>query len=167
MNAPSAAAPAIDRTIYPMPMFATFQVRDLAAAEAFYQAVGFVSLATVTGPDGAALVVHLRRMRNQDLLLVPGEPTRGSTTVSFAAGGQDLGQLARELTLVAAAGARVEGPADTPWFTTDLTIDDPDGNRIILTGPREAELGRAREWARENIRGDFVVEDEPGATMPE
>jgi len=36
-------APAIDRTIYSMPMFATFQVSDIAAAEEFYQAVGFVS----------------------------------------------------------------------------------------------------------------------------
>jgi hypothetical protein len=45
-------APTIDRTIYPMPMFATFRVTDLAAAEAFYQSVGFVSLATIRAADG-------------------------------------------------------------------------------------------------------------------
>ena len=65
-------APAIDRTIYPMPMFATFRVADIAATEAFYQAVGFVSLATIPGPDGSPVVVHLRRMKYQDLLLTPG-----------------------------------------------------------------------------------------------
>ncbi len=89
--------PAIDRTIYPMPMFATFRVADIAATESFYQAVGFVSLAAIPRPDGSPLVVHLRRMRYQDLLLVPGEPEPGSTTVSFASGGQDLRELARVL----------------------------------------------------------------------
>jgi predicted lactoylglutathione lyase len=150
--------PAIDRTIYPMPMFATFRVADIAAAEVFYQAVGFVSLATIPGPDGCPVLVHLRRMKYQDLLLVPGEPDPGSTTVSFAAGGQDLVELATILRAAPQMGARIEGPTNTPWFTTDLTIDDPDGNRVILTAPREAEMGRAKEWARENITGDFVVE---------
>ena len=152
-------APAIDRTIYPMPMFATFRVADIAAAEAFYQAVGFVSLATIPGPDGSPVVVHLRRMKYQDLLLTPGEPHHGSITVSFAAGGQDLAALAATLRAAAPQGARIEGPADTRWFTSDLTIDDPDGNRVILTAPREADMERAREWARENIEGDFVVEN--------
>ncbi|WP_017572924.1 VOC family protein [Nocardiopsis halotolerans] len=154
--------PTIDRTIYPMPMFATLQVADVAAAEAFYQAVGFVSLAAIPGPDGSPAVVHLRRERYQDLLITPGEPRSGSTTVSFNAAGQDLGALADALRSAAPEGAHVEGPADTPWFTSDLTIDDPDGNRVILTAPREAEMGHAREWARENIEGDFVVEDRRG-----
>ncbi len=52
---------------------------------------------------------------------------------------------------------------DTPWFTSDLTIDDPDGNRVILTAPREAELEYAKEWARDNITGDFVVENQRSA----
>ncbi|MEV0234817.1 VOC family protein [Nonomuraea sp. NPDC050786] len=146
----------IDRTVYPMPMFVTFQVTDIAAAEAFYRAVGFITLATIPGADGTPVLVHLRRMTYQDLLLVPGEPERGSTTVSFAAGGQDLVPLAAALR---AQGARIEGPTDTPWFTSDLTIHDPDGNRVILTSPREAELAYAKEWARENIEGDFVVEN--------
>ncbi|GGV14195.1 hypothetical protein GCM10010182_38450 [Actinomadura cremea] len=151
-------APEIDRTIYPMPMFATFQVADLAAAEAFYQAAGFISLATVPGPDGAPAVVHLRRMKYQDILLVPGEPERGSTTVSFQASGHDLAALAAALRAVMPDGARVEGPSDTPWYTSDLTIDDPDGNRIILTAQREADIEAAREWAKE-FKGDFIVEE--------
>ncbi len=151
-------APTIDRTIYPMPMFATFQVADIAAAEAFYQAAGFISLATIPGPDGSTALVHLRRMKYQDLLIVPGEPDRGSTTVSFAAGGQDLAELAATLRAAALGKTRIEGPTDTPWFTSDLTIDDPDGNRMILTAFREAELDRASEWAQ-TFTGDYIVED--------
>ncbi|QFG21525.1 VOC family protein [Actinomadura sp. WMMB 499] len=152
------ALPEIDRTIYPMPMFATFQVADLAAAEAFYNAAGFVSLATVPGPDGSPAVVHLRRMKYQDILIVPGEPERGSVTVSFLAGGQDLAELAAALRPALPDGARVEGPADTPWYTSDLTIDDPDGNRIVLTAQRAAEREAIEEWAR-TFEGDFIVEE--------
>ncbi len=68
-------------------------------------------------------------------------------------------EVATGLRSGAAPSARIEGPTDTRWFTSDLTIDDPDGNRVILTAPREAEMERAREWAREGIHGDFVVED--------
>jgi hypothetical protein len=97
-------------------------------------------------------------MKYQDLLLVPGKPQRGSVTVTFAAGGQDLAALAADLRAGTPDGARVEGPADTPWFTSDVTIDDPDGNRVILTAFREAEQEQAKAWAEETLRGDFVVE---------
>jgi catechol 2,3-dioxygenase-like lactoylglutathione lyase family enzyme len=151
---PDDTAPVIDRTIYPMPMFATFRVADIAAAEAFYQAVGFISLATIPGQDGSTVLVHLRRMKYQDLLITPGDPIPGSATVSFAAGGEDLAALAGRLRAAAPAGARVEGPADTPWFTSDLTIEDADGNRVILTAFRAAEMSSATEWARETIKVD-------------
>ncbi|MFE3052241.1 VOC family protein [Nocardia sp. NPDC059239] len=147
--------PAIDRTIYPMPMFATFRVRDLAAATACYQAAGFIALATIPGADGTPVLVHLRRMKYQDLLLVPGEPVPGSTTVTFAAGGADLTALATTLRECDLPGLGVDGPADTAWYTTDVTLDDPDGNRVIFTAPREAELDRAKEWAA-TFEGDWV-----------
>lgn len=151
--------PAIDRGIYPMPMFATFLVADVEASATFYQHVGFVRLATVAAPDGTPAVIHLRRCRYQDLLLVPGTATTGSVTVSFAAAGQDLTNLAASLrTLDLRAPATIAGPTDTLWFTTDLTIDDPDGNRIILTAPRTTESPEAQRWVEQNITGDFVVE---------
>ena len=62
-------APAIDRSIYVIPMFTTLVVRSLAASEAFFHQVGFITLATIPGPGGAVQLVHLRRMRNQDILL--------------------------------------------------------------------------------------------------
>ncbi|GAB2516279.1 VOC family protein [Nocardia heshunensis] len=146
--------PAIDRTIYPMPMFANFRVRDIAAATAFYEAIGFIALATIPGPGGTPAVVHLRRMKYQDLLLVPGDATPG-TTVSFAAGGEDLAALAKTLHASGFADATIEGPTDTPWFTSDVTIDDPDGNRIILTAPREADMEQAKQWAA-TFEGDWT-----------
>ncbi|MGW8532034.1 MULTISPECIES: VOC family protein [Nocardiopsidaceae] len=153
-------ASVIDRTIYPMPMFVTFQVADIAAAESFYHSVGFISLAVLGAPDGPPAVVHLRRMKYQDILLVPGEPERGSTTASFSAGGQDLTALAEALRADLPPGAAVEGPSDTPWFTSDLTVEDPDGNRVILTAYREAEADDAKEWVKDNMQsGDFVVEE--------
>ncbi|MEU1204307.1 VOC family protein [Nocardia sp. NPDC005825] len=147
--------PAIDRTIYPMPMFATFQVRDIAATTAFYEAAGFIALATIPGDDGTPAVVHLRRMKYQDLLLVPGEPAPGSATVSFSAGEQDIAELANTLRARAFPGTAVAGPTDTAWFTTDITLTDPDGNRVIITAPRLAELDQAKEWAA-TFDGDWV-----------
>ncbi|QVI20111.1 VOC family protein [Nocardia tengchongensis] len=135
-----------------MPMFATFQVRDIAATTAFYEAAGFVALATIPGENGPA-VVHLRRMKYQDLLLVPGEPIPGSTTVSFSAGGEDLATLAS--TLRAFPGVTITGPADTVWYTSDVTITDPDSNRVILTAPRLAELDQAKQWAA-TFEGDWA-----------
>ncbi|WP_262391649.1 VOC family protein [Nocardiopsis sp. CNR-923] len=103
------------------------------------------------------MLVHLRRTRYQDILLVPGEPERGSTTVSFQAAGEDLAARADTLRAAAPEGARIEGPTDTAWFTSDVTVDDPDGNRVILTARRDAEGEQAESWAR-TFEGDFVVE---------
>ena len=125
-----------------MPMFVTFAVADLRRSEAFYHAAGFITLATVPAPDGSPAVVHMRRERNQDVLLVPaGQP---SSSVTFAAHGEDLPALADAL---AGAAAEVDGPRDTEWFTTDLTAPDPDGNTIVFTRSRTPEADQAREWA--------------------
>ncbi|WP_208012815.1 hypothetical protein [Nesterenkonia salmonea] len=82
--------PAIDRSIYPMPMFINLVVNDLAAAEALYAKAGFVTLATIPGPDGLPSLVHLRREKYQDILMMKGTPERGTASASFAAGDVDL-----------------------------------------------------------------------------
>lgn len=145
-------APAIDRSIYPMPMFVTLVVRDLAVAEALYAAAGFVMLATIPGPDGAPALVHLRRERHQDLLLTPGTPAPGTATTSFAAGGVDLTEVAERLRV---AGGDVTGPVETPWFTTDVTVVDLDGNTVILTAPRMHDRAEAQAWVKDRVTGDF------------
>lgn len=76
---------------------------------------------------------------------------RGSTSVSFAAGEVDLGEVAARLR---AAGAEVVGPLDTPWFTTDLTFTDQDGNIVTLTAPRMIDQAAAQAWANDQITGD-------------
>ncbi|MCL3859516.1 VOC family protein [Actinotalea sp. K2] len=147
--------PAIDRSIYPMPMFVNLVVRDLEATERLYALAGFVKLATIPGPDGPVLL-HLRRMRHQDLLVTQGEPTSGSATTSFASGEADLAAVAAALR---GAGAAVDGPTDTPWFTTDVRLTDPDGNTIVLTAPRMADQEQARAWVEGGgVEGDFVVD---------
>ncbi len=135
----------IDRSIYPMPMFVTLPVRDFAATEKFYHAAGFISLATIPGADGAPALIHFRRQRYQDILAVPArELTPGSITVTFAAHDDDIDAIA---TAMRAVGANVEGPADTPWFTTDITATDPDGHTIIFTKQRSQEADQAQKWA--------------------
>jgi len=151
------STPPIDRSIYPMPMFVNLVVADLERTAALYARAGFVTLATIPGPDNPRLL-HLRRMRNQDLLVTRGEPAAGSMTVSFAAGDVDLAAVAAELR---AAGATVQGPFDTPWFTTDVRFTDPDGTTVVLTARRMADVDAVEEWARDSIRGDFVRPETP------
>lgn len=145
--------PEIDRSIYIMPMFASLTVADLAGGESFYNALGFITLATIPGMDGNVQLVHLRRMKYQDMLMTAQTQGGAGTPITFAAGGEDLGKLAERAK--ALHGAVVAGPVDTPWFTNDVTIDDPDGNRIVFSAPRMAEQADAMEWVGQNISGDF------------
>ncbi|AXY49248.1 VOC family protein [Rhodococcus ruber] len=144
---------AIDRSIYPMPMFASFLVRDLEVSEKFYHQIGFITLASIPGPTGIQLI-HLRREKYQDVLLAQGDAVSGSTTVSFAAGAEDLAVRAAALAGTADFAGTVDGPKDTAWFSTDLTITDPDGNRIVLTAPRAADHAAAADWL-ESANGEF------------
>lgn len=159
--------PEIDRSIYVMPMFANFTVKDLAASERFYNSLGFITLATIPGLDGSVQLVHLRRMRYQDILMTVGTPTAAGTPISFDAGREDLGALAERATQL--DGAVVLGPVDTPWFTADVTVDDPDGSRIIFTAPRMAEQADATAWVQQNISGNFEAPPaafDPGQLTP-
>jgi len=131
----------IDRSIYVMPAFATFAVRDLDASTRWYtDGLGFIVLATMPGPGGAALraqgppplgLVHLRRWRYQDILLVPGRVGPGGPRITFAAGDDDLAAIAARLRAIGAG--TVEGPTATPWHTRDLVATDADGHVVVLT----------------------------------
>lgn len=122
----------IDRTIYAMPAFATLAVTDLEASTRWYvDGLGFEILAELPGPGGRTALVHLRRQRYQDLLLVPAGDGRPRLGLSFAAGDEDL--EARAGSLAGAAGGSHEGPRLTLWNTLDLVAQDPDGNRVTLT----------------------------------
>jgi hypothetical protein len=140
--------------IYPMPMFATVAVADVAAVSAWYQAaLGFLVVFATPGPTGTPVLVHLRRRKYQDLLLVPavaaGPPAAPSSlTVTFQADGE-VAALADRARAVGALGeSSLVGPVDTPWNTTDLRVTDPAGHRLIFTSRRAVpDPALAAQWA--------------------
>lgn len=67
----------------------------------------------------------------------PAAPGSGCT-LSFAAVYDEVEVLAERAR--AHGGGRVDGPADTPWNTRDLTTADPDGNTVIFTAARPPRL---------------------------
>jgi uncharacterized glyoxalase superfamily protein PhnB len=153
---PGAQAPGISRAIYGMPMFATFLAHDIRATVSWYTAgLGFTDLFVMPGPDGGPVLVHLRRWQFQDLLVRPSRervtPGNGCT-LSFAAVYDEIYALAERAR--AHGGGLVDGPADTPWNTRDLTTTDPDGKTVIFTAARPPQLADAafseqmRQWSR-------------------
>lgn len=154
-------APVIDREIYAMPMFVTLPVTDLDRSRAFYGALGFVELAIMPAPDGSVQVVHLRRYRYQDILLVPADAdpaVRNTTRVSFAHTGP-LDELDTVVEAVAGLGTgEVTGPVTTPWRTVDVEARDPDGHLVVLTG--QSQEPAPEQW-NEFIASTFV-EDPAG-----
>jgi predicted enzyme related to lactoylglutathione lyase len=149
MTTESAArpTPGVDRDIYPMPAFVKFEAADLPATTRWYEAAGFVVLAAMPGPGGRTALVHLRRQRYQDILLVPAQAAASGTgRITMAAGGDDLRLRAEDL--AAAGGGTVAGPSPTPWRSDDLTLTDPDGNVVVLTEPRRADIDADAEWSQ-------------------
>jgi len=148
-----------------MPVFATLAVADISRVAAWYQqALGFNTMFEAPGPAGQPALVHLRRRKYQDLLLVPAseesanaaslradasQPATSITpsiTLTFSADGEvDL--LAERARQAAAFGAAaVVGPVDTGWNTRDLRVTDPAGHRLVFTSrqanPDPARMGR-------------------------
>ena len=138
-----------EHEIYPMPMFATIAVADVAGVSAWYQtALGF--RVVFEAPGG--MLVHLRRQKYQDVLIVPAHEAAAvapaTLTLSFGVD-EDLGALAGQARAAAPLGAsQVTGPAATPWNTLDLRVTDPAGHRLIFTArnpnPDPAQAARAK-----------------------
>ena len=137
---PGVSAPPVSRAIYGMPMFATLAVADIGATTSWYvDGLGFISLFAIPGSSGPVLV-HLRRWQFQDLLVRSAPaPVSAATgcSLSFAAVYAELDELAARARVH--GGGRVDGPADTPWNTRDVTTVDPDGNVIAFTAARPAD----------------------------
>ena len=159
--------------IYPMPMFATFQVRDVQKSVDWYRrALSFTIIYEMPGPDGRLYLAHMRRQKYQDLLLVAtqssplGEEVAGKgISISFDI--DDIEALAR---IALDAGAKViEGPVNRPWNTRELVIRDPDGYRLVFTQPLptaantdfSATMGRVMKQI-ETDQGNKLAGDEVG-----
>ncbi len=123
--------------VYPMPMFATLSVADIAAVERWYQdALGFKTMFAGPSIGGKPSMVHLRRNRYQDLLIVAARATGASspTTLTLSFSCDEVDTLASRARSVPAVGLSVvNDPIDTPWNTRDLRVTDPAGHVLIFT----------------------------------
>ncbi len=143
--------PAIDRSIYVMPMFVNLVVSGLEAAETHYGAAGFVTLAL---PSRSRWCAFARASAPREVPRHSHGPGRCGTRISICivhCGGRKPGGGRRP----PGGGAEVTGPLDTPWFSTDLTFMDRDGNAITLTTPRTGDQAVDHAWASDHIKGEY------------
>jgi hypothetical protein len=131
--------------VYPMPFFVTLAVDEPAALAEWYERVlGFSVM--FAGP-----VIHLRRWKYQDILLVPasvpGGATSGGPGLHFGADG-DVDALAERAAKAPRLGlSAVEGPVLTPWNTHELRVTDPAGHRLVFTSRPSAPNAEAHaQW---------------------
>lgn len=118
-------------------MFIILEVTDLSlSAEWYEQALGFRIV--YSGPPGASSLIHLRRERYQDILLIHAQgngPSRNGlgVIIQFQAGGVGVEEIARQAH--SAGTVDVEGPVERPWNVRDVTLYDPDGYRLRFSEP--------------------------------
>src|SRR5690242_11635910 len=118
---------------YLMPSHVRLLVSDVAAAAAFYEALGFSCV------NRDAVFVHLRWARYADVFLVatpngarlPG-PRGLGVLLCYYAGDVPLETIASRANT---RGVSVDGPRDQPWFTRELVITDPEGYRLAFIEP--------------------------------
>ncbi len=136
-----AEPPPVEDRVYGMPMFPTLPTADLAASVGFWtRGLGFVELFSIPGH-----LVHLRRWRFQDVLLVLGEPPAAPPpgTLSVAC-------VPRQLEEVAAAcealrPGSTSGPERRPWNSVDLHVVTPERARVVCTAVLPLDSGAARD----------------------
>lgn len=125
--------------IYPMPAFVRFSVPDpVATAQWYVDALGFGVMYVGPEVDGTATLVHLRRRKYQDILLVPGAPDPGSVHLD-ATGEMDA--LAER----SSTHADHVGPVETPYGPRELPLEDPHGHRLVFFAAPEAPAGTIDE----------------------
>jgi catechol 2,3-dioxygenase-like lactoylglutathione lyase family enzyme len=123
---------------YPMPLFVNLEVTNLdRSAEWYQQALGFREVYRIPG------LVHLRRARYQDLLLIPSAPggldsPGGGVVIQLQAGELSVDEIADAARQ--AGSAEVVGPLEQPWNVREVTIHDPDGYRLRFSEPIDTNL---------------------------
>lgn len=138
--------------VYPMPMFALLECQDVERSKAWYvAALGFGDMFTLPGPDGKPGMVHLRRRKYQDLMLVPrtgdAAATRPTLRLMFDASGEVTALWERARGADGFGHVRVEEPRVTAWNTRDLHVTDPDGHALVFS-ERHDDPEVHVEWAR-------------------
>ncbi|MCK9342344.1 MAG: VOC family protein [Massilibacteroides sp.] len=152
-----------EHEIYPMMLFPTFEVRDIEASVDWYTRVlGFSPVYRMQDPEKRTHLAHLRRLKHQDILLVPrkencADPGLGVTvTLAFSDDpGDKISALSAFAERIAREGAVIEGPVDRPWNTRDVVVRDPDGYRLVFTTPDFARM-RDFETTMRGVQKDLA-----------
>ena len=127
--------------IYPIPLFPTLSVADVAASLEWYtNKVGFVSAYSLPMPGGGLAMAHVRWRKYADLLLVPdSDPSHAAhpkgigVSFSLLVDTTSIDKMAAELTN---SGVEIaEGPVNRPWNTRDIVVHDPDGYTLTFFEP--------------------------------
>ncbi len=136
--------------IYPMALFPTLEVRDIAASVDWYTRIlDFKLVYRMQDDAGRPCLAHLRRLKHQDILLAPrrlpdaAEAGLGvAITLAFSVEPVDrIAEFDAFAARIVRAGADiVEGPVDRPWNTRELAVRDPDGYRLVFTTPDFARM---------------------------
>lgn len=101
-------------------------------------ALGFAAVFSApAGPREHPPLVHLRRRKYQDVLLVPGGPDpsgprAAGLTLSFDADGEVDAMAERARSAAPLGASAIEGPLSTPWNTRELRVSDPAGHRLVF-----------------------------------
>ncbi len=125
--------------IYPMPVFVTLGVADVDGVTRWYeQALGFRTVFRAPAVGGQPGLVHLRRRKYQDVLVVPApgaaaDAPAGTLTVTFSADGEIEALAGRARAAGAVGKSAIDGPIGTPWNTRDLHVIDPAGHHLVFT----------------------------------
>jgi uncharacterized glyoxalase superfamily protein PhnB len=129
---------------YPMPFFATLQVRDVAASQRWYETLGFQNIFSMPGPGGIPMMSHVRWIKYADVLLIAAqapvpEPKGAGIALNFQTPLADIDAL---FVRAQKSGARVlQEIGNRPWNARDFALADPDGYRLSFTaGPVEQNL---------------------------
>lgn len=122
--------------VYAMPLFLRIAAGDpLRTVDFFTRILDFDVM--FRGPDvhGIPVLVHLRRAKYQDVLVMSGRrPVQPGTALaaSFSVADADaLDALADRIRRH--APDILDGPTDTPWNAREFTVRDPDGNTFVFT----------------------------------
>ncbi|TDQ66869.1 hypothetical protein ATL17_0875 [Maritalea mobilis] len=113
--------------LYPMPSYIQLTTPNPEeTANWFVKTLGFgIMFANQPDPEAPPMLVHLRRRKYQDVLLVPGDPQ--PTAITYDASGE-LNALAQ----------RIEENWQHSGITTEglappmLSVTDPDGNKFTF-----------------------------------
>ncbi|MDE3283110.1 glyoxalase [Lacticaseibacillus casei] len=118
---------------YPMPMFVKLPVKDIVKEANWYQdKLGFQKLYTFTDQSGSPIMVHIRRDRYQDLMLIQDEHSSVGSNVVINLLVKDIAAIAEKTE----KQSIVSPPTPKPWQAVEMTLKDLDGHKLTLTEPK-------------------------------